>query len=471
MNGNKGFWLIVIYFALSVYLMPMLPLKQAQRENAAIWATSASLVEKASFDISWLKPLTGEFRETLNVNERVYSKEAPGMAILGAPFYAITRLFVGVPNERNIPVSWFIIRFFLSSLPLLFLAYWLYKHDADEISLSILLFATPLFIYSLLLVPHVLTACLIYFAFRMIHDPQRIFLRYCLPAGLLCGLALLCNPSSLVCTALLCVSILLAEKKERLASIGLFLLGVIPFALVLSIYDYLLFGSPFAHIQAELGFSFQFSNFYQLLISPKRGLLFYSPILLLAILLFFVSSEKKTMRHRVKIVIILLSTLFFCLQNQTSDYPTSDGLILILPLLLDSFFDGELYDRSNIWVGLLFMASFIFCLLPSFSLPIVLNDFKYPHNTFWLKLLTEQRVFTPNLLTLFGFENMPLQVSVAVVLALFALYFTWTNMRKPYRFLVGALIGILLVVTYLLLPNLDKPNLHEQRQRIVERYF
>ena len=62
------------------------------------------------------------------------------------------------------------MRFCLGTLPLLFLAIWLYQKDIDEFSLATLLFATPLFLYSLLFFSHVLVAVLIYFIFRLLFD-------------------------------------------------------------------------------------------------------------------------------------------------------------------------------------------------------------------------------------------------------------------------------------------------------------
>src|SRR6476659_5374 len=152
------------------------------------WATAASLVEHGSFEISWTEPLIGPNEDTSRSGDKIYSNKAPGTAVLAAPFYAITRLFVGPPDPLNIRVSWFVIRFFLSTLPLRLLGLWFYSRESDELSLAILLFATPLFLYSLLFFSHVFVAVVIYFAFRVIFDQRYILPWHAFSAGVLCGI-------------------------------------------------------------------------------------------------------------------------------------------------------------------------------------------------------------------------------------------------------------------------------------------
>ena len=134
------------------------------------WATAASLIEHRSFEISWTESLIGKNVDTAQFGEKIYSNKAPGTAVLAAPFYGLTRIFIGPPNASNIRVSWFVMRLFISTLPLLLLAFWLYRKGADVFSLAALLFATPLFLYSQLFFSHVFVAVLLYFAFRLLYD-------------------------------------------------------------------------------------------------------------------------------------------------------------------------------------------------------------------------------------------------------------------------------------------------------------
>jgi hypothetical protein len=162
---DNGAWLIAIYLFLSVYLLPMFPHGGSANELTR-WATAASLVEKGSFDISWTEPLIGPNVDTAQVGDKVYSNKAPGTAVLAAPVYGLTRVFIGPPNASNIRVSWFAMRFVLSTLPLLLLGVWFYSRESDELSLATLLFATPLFLYSLLFFSHVFVAVVVYLRFE-----------------------------------------------------------------------------------------------------------------------------------------------------------------------------------------------------------------------------------------------------------------------------------------------------------------
>ena len=135
MEKNKGLWILAIYFFLGVYLLPMFPHGGSANELTR-WATAASLVEKGSFEISWTEDLIGKNVDTARIGDKTYSNKPPGTAVLAAPFYALTRIFIGAPDASNIRISWFVMRFFLSTLPLIFLAFWLYKKDSDEVSIA-----------------------------------------------------------------------------------------------------------------------------------------------------------------------------------------------------------------------------------------------------------------------------------------------------------------------------------------------
>src|SRR5580765_3168976 len=175
MLKDKRIWILAAYFFAAVYLLPMYPHGGSANELTR-WATAASIVEQGSFEISWTEPLIGPNVDTAKVGDKFYSNKAPAPAILAAPVYALTRIFIGPPTASNIRISWFMMRFFLSTVPMLLLGLWLYARETDELSLATLLFATPIFLYSLLFFSHVFAALVLYFAFRFIYDQ-----RYVLP--------------------------------------------------------------------------------------------------------------------------------------------------------------------------------------------------------------------------------------------------------------------------------------------------
>jgi len=211
---NKGLFLLIIYIALAIYLLPIFPHGGSANELTD-WATAASLIEKGSFDIAWAEDLIGKNTDSVKVDEKVYSKKNPGTAVLSTPFYALTRLFVGAPDVSNIRISWFVMRFFISTFPLFLLTFWLYKSDADEFSLAVLLFATPIFIYSLVLYSNVLVAVTIYFAFRLLFDERFTLRRNALAAGFLSGLAVINEFSAIFPTIIFGIGLFLPTNANE----------------------------------------------------------------------------------------------------------------------------------------------------------------------------------------------------------------------------------------------------------------
>ncbi|MEP6903763.1 MAG: hypothetical protein ABJA66_18715, partial [Actinomycetota bacterium] len=466
MGKNKGLWILAIYFFLAIYLLPMFPHGGSANELTR-WATAVSLVEKGSFEISWTEDLIGKNVDTARVGDKTYSNKPPGTAVLAAPFYALTRIFIGAPDASNIRISWFVMRFFLSTLPLLFLAFWLYGRDVDEISLAALLFGTPLFLYSLLFFSHVLVAVLLYFAFRLLYDTERIFLRNCFVAGLLCGLAVTCEFPAAIPILVFGGGLYFADKRNqnRWQNLIFFIAGGLPFALLLLIYNYVIFGSPFALSyayesfpewaevagQGVFGIGFPtLSNIYLLLFSPSRGLFFFSPILFLPIAAFFTSRERRTLRHRVKIAAIVFSILVLCGHGAAHGGWAFGAryLVFVLPLMLDSFFDGEIYEFSNIWQGFLFTISFLLCTIPALTFPFAPPEFKYPHNNFWGKFLLYENWLTPNLANVFGISSSIWTLLPALILLFAALFILRRYARRPGRFTIGLFAGLIIVGVY-----------------------
>ena len=489
MEKNKGLWLIAIYFFLSIYLLPMFPHGGSANELTR-WATAVSLIEKSSFEITWTEEIIGKNVDTARVGDKIYSNKPPGTAILSALIYAVTRIFIGAPDASNIRISWFVMRFFLASLPLLLLAFWLYGRDSDELSLATLLFATPLFIYSLLFFSHVLVGVLLYFAFRLIYDTERVFLRNCFFAGFSSGFAVICEFPALICVVIFGAGLFFTGRRERSyrQNIFFYALGGSPFILILLIYNYAIFGSPFALSYAYetfpewaevagtgvFGIGFPtLSNAYLLLISPARGLFFYAPILLLSIVALFNSRETTSLRHRVKLAAILVAMLALCGHGAAHGGWTFGAryLVFILPLMLDSFFDGEFYEYSNLWQGFLFGVSFLLCTIPALTFSFAPPEFQFPHNNFWFAFLWQENWFVPNLANLFGFSSNIWTILPVIILFPAAIAIVWRSVRRPHRFLIGLISAFVLVGIYLFLPNLDNTESEFRRATIAERYF
>ena len=488
MERDNGIWLLLIYLFLSIYVLPMYPHGGSANELTR-WATAASLVEKGSFDISWTEPLIGPNVDTARIGDKVYSNKAPAPAILAAPAYALTRVFIGPPNASNIRISWFAIRFFLSTLPVLLLGVWLYARETDELSLATFLFATPIFLYSLLLFSHVFAALVLYFAFRIIYDQRYVLPWHCLVAGALCGLAVLSEFPTIFPAAVFGIGLYFVDKRERLRRPMFFILGGMPFALFLGFYNLELFGSPFSMSYAHesfpewaevagqgvfgLGWPSPY-NFYLLLFSPSRGLFFVAPILLFSILTFFTSREVRTVRHHVKVAAIAVTVIAMC-GHSAAHGGWAFGpryLILIIPLFLDSLFDSEAYEFSNFWQGIFFGLSLTFCVIPVLTFPFAPPEFTHPVRDYWMKFLVSEHWYVPNLANVLGAQSSIWTIVPVFAALILAAYLVALGMRRRRRFFLGMMVACGLAGLYIYAPliSADTENAF-RRATIAERYF
>jgi len=469
-QGNNGIFLLAIYVFLAIYLIPLFP-NGGSANDLTRWATTASLVENNSFEISWAKDIVeGEFIDVVETPEgEIYSKKSPGIAILSAPFYALTRVVIGKPTRENVRTSWFVMRFAISTLPIIFFAFWLLNHEVDTYSIGVLLFATPLFPYSLLYYSHVLVAVLVYLAFRAIYDTRRVFPERCFIAGLLLGFSFICEYSALVPMIFFGLGLLFTESRDRFRRILFYLSGIAPFLFILALYNRFVFGSALA-IFSQYEFTYPtLSSVYQFLVSPSHGLFIWSPVLIFSLFAFVDSEERGFKRHNVKIATILFTFIAVCgfSEKYAGDSVGARHLIIIIPLLLDSIFDGDVDNYPSLWRGFFFTVSFLFCTIPMLTYSFAPAELQFPHNSFWQPLLYETNVFTLTMANTFGLINNLWTILPAMILLLLAVYFVWRDAKFPFKFAVGILAGFLLVGNYMFLLDFESETAQPLREKIV----
>lgn len=469
-RSNGGLFLLLIYFVLAIYLLPIF-LKSGSANDLTRWATTVSLVEKTSFEISWTKDLIGEnfVDVTKTPDGKIYSNKSPGISILTAPFYAIVKVIIGKPTKENVRTSWMVMRLLIGSLPLFLLAFWFYSNEVDTYSLGVLLFATPLFPYSLLYYSHVLVAVFVYLAFRLIYDTRRVFPERCFSAALLLGFSLICEFSAIVPIIIFGIGLNWTEPRERVRRVIFYIAGIAPFIFILAVYNQLIFGSPFAMLSHyELTYP-TLTGLYQFLVRPSHGLFFFSPILIFSIFTFFDSEHSGFKRHRVKIATIIftfIATIGFA-EKYGGETIGARHLIIIIPLMLDSFFDGETESYPSHWRGFLFTVSMLFCTIPMLTYPFAPPELQFPHNSFWQPLLYENNWFMPTLANTFGLVNNIWTILPAMILLLFVLFFVLRDAKYPFKFAIGLLAGVLLVGNYMFLLNFESERAKPLRDKVI----
>lgn len=284
-TSNVGLSLLV-YAVLAILVVPVFPHFQSPNELSR-WFVAKAIVEEGTVEVT--KQAEGYWNEDLSEREgRLYSNKAPGGTLAGLPAYAAARVFTS-----NMRVTLTAMRLFAATIPAialaLVLAFSLRRYGASEerigVAVIALLFGTPLFAYGLLLFSHALAAFCLFTAWYLlfIRRSHDVF------AGALLGLAVLSEYPCAVPAAIL----FFCARRWKAS------LGALPFALTLGGYNQLAFGSPFSlssgHERAEefralassgvfgIGFP-SLKTFLQLLLDPSKGLLLFSPVLVLAVL-------------------------------------------------------------------------------------------------------------------------------------------------------------------------------------------
>jgi hypothetical protein len=177
-------------------------------------------------------------------------------------------------------------------------------------------FGTIVFPYSTMLFAHVPSALFLLLAFVLLRT--RPFL-----AGVAAGIAGTCFLIAAVAALILVGAAAsggaaTAEGSGRHKGVARFILGGAPFAMLLAIYQWICFGSPFVTSLERSGYTQQGlvlgvfgkpTHFFDLLVPEYRGLFFTSPILLFALIGFVFMGR----RFRADAIAILAITLVFLL--------------------------------------------------------------------------------------------------------------------------------------------------------------
>ena len=263
-------------------------------QNASFDLTR-SLVERRALDID---PYASNTADVSFANGHVYSNKAPGLSFLAAVPYAAIYAVAGAPRA-----SLELTRdLYLSTVAVcatsgagigvvLFLLLRRRRFDASTSAAMALVagLGTPLFAYSTMLFAHVPSAFLVLAALYLIEIDKRLL------AGASLGLAGLTNYLCLP-LAILFLLLPLNRSGRRIADIVRIVVGALPFAIVLAVYQALAFGSMFRTSIATTNPAFlergAFLGVFHgvradallgITFSPFRGLFYIAPVLLMAI--------------------------------------------------------------------------------------------------------------------------------------------------------------------------------------------
>ena len=433
-----------LYALLALIVIPIFPHFVSPNEMTR-WATAAAIVETHTFEITPLLPLLGgnAFEDASEVDGRVYSNKAPGAAIAGLPAYAIARAIVGPPSAGTMRVTANAMRLLAATLPLLLLAWTMARaagklgatKERIDVAVLALLFATPLFAYGLLNFSHVLTATALFGAWVLLFVEPNEY-----AAGALIGLA---TVSEYPCA--IAGVVLIACAWRRAPKV---IIGGLPFAIALAIYNKLLFGSAFALSSGnERNAQFramaregifgigipQVTTLAKLLFDPARGLFVFAPILLVALVALPRARRAMTGEAFAALVIVPIAlTIFY------AGYPNWHGgwsigpryLVPAIPFLLFPL----VFAASSIVEWLALGASIAAVVPVALTFPFPDRSFAAPWSTLALPLLRDGLV-APNLLHLIA---RPLAIAIPFAIVIVAIVVT--GKRNAFYVVIGIAI-------------------------------
>jgi hypothetical protein len=188
---------------------------------------------------------------------------------------------------------------------------------------SVILFGTIIFPYSTMLFAHVPAALFLLRAVTLLENRP-------VAAGIAAGLAVSCFYVCAISAAILAFAVFSPQRHRGHKGIPLcplclcgeklfrFMLGALPFGILMAIYQWLCFGSPFrTAVEASTPFTQKgllfgvirmpsMAALYGITLSPYRGLFFISPILLLAFVGFVAMKRNRQFWALIAIMITFI---------------------------------------------------------------------------------------------------------------------------------------------------------------------
>lgn len=253
-----------------------------------------AIVERHTLSIDGYDVNTGDVSK--GTGGHTYINKPPGASILAAAPYAV---IFAIERGLHTPIDsltrrnrWIVTALSVGLCgaligPVLYLYGRRKNGRTPPVALSvsfIILFGTIVFPYSTMLFAHVPAALFLLLAVALLEDRP-------VAAGMAAGIACSCFYVCAIAAVILGIAAFSYRHRAALR----FVLGMLPFIILMAIYQWLCFGSPF---RTAVEGSTQFTQkgllfgvirmpsldaLYGITLSPYRGLFFVSPILLLAV--------------------------------------------------------------------------------------------------------------------------------------------------------------------------------------------
>lgn len=270
-----------------------------------------ALGDRGTVSIDGLQRQTGDLAFK---DGHYFCDKAPGFSLLATPSYIAGKAIFGWPDHptnhdgfAHWPAdAW--VTWFSSGLASALIALLLFKiltnfsipQRAAALASILTIWASPMAVYATLAYGHLVASCLMLGAAAIVLTDKRISQKKSIFIGLLAGFAVLTELAQAPVAVAIGIAAMLGDFKISHAfqnAIGM-IVGALPSALVLFVYNFIAFGSPldmgyfhhttqqFAKVHSAdnpLGLGVpDFSRFMPLFWGEYRGLFFYAPWIILA---------------------------------------------------------------------------------------------------------------------------------------------------------------------------------------------
>lgn len=406
MRPRRAAAVVAAYVLLALIVYPVFPHFVSPNELTR-WALASAIVDDHTIEVSRPAARLGpRFEDLAERDGKLYSNKAPGAAFVSLPGYVAAR-----PFTTSIRATLTAMRLVGATLPLLLMALLLIrvareqKIDEERIATAIwiLLFATPLFAYGLLLFSHALVAASLFGAWLL------LFIRHshAAAAGALLGIAVISEYPAAVPVLVIVVAMAFMREWRTLLHL---IAGGAPLAALLALYQHFAFGSAFRLSPLydrlpeyrALGRSGMFglqmpSIEYAsgLLFSPTRGLFVFAPVLILGVVALL-DAKRSLSRSAFATMIAIPLSLFLVYTS----YPNWHGgwavgpryIVACIPFLVFAM----LYRERGVVEWILGGWSCAAVVLTTLVFPFPPNAFACPWSTLSLPLIRDGLV-APNL--------------------------------------------------------------------------
>lgn len=293
------FLVIILYYAL---FFPIVPYDNIMCRMDLIY----SVVNDGTLSIDKYASNTGD---KAVYNQHYYADKAIGASLLGIPVYLPFKLIALIFDLHPMhPLGIYLVTLIAIGVPSAYMALilrrLLVEYGMDEANATSMVlfyaFGTMALPYSTAFYGHQLSAALMLSAFYLasLLIKEKIDSRFAYLLGFLLAYSVITEYPSVIVGFIISLWCTISWRA-RLDKVIPMIIGALPWLLVLLAYNYACFEDPFTlaysykalpdfqriHSQGIFGISmFSFKAFYKLMVSPAKGLFFFSPFLLLGLL-------------------------------------------------------------------------------------------------------------------------------------------------------------------------------------------